>query len=81
MTMMFFYDPNGRPEMSGFQMGGFNSAQAADPNFLTGDNPLLASAAAFANYCAFAGNMGLVEATIPGVLSTAQLNQVIKVGA
>jgi hypothetical protein len=78
--IMFFYDPAGRPEMTGFQVGGLNNAQAADPSFFTGDNPTMASAAAFANYCAFAGNMGLVESTIPGVMSAAQINQALKIG-
>jgi hypothetical protein len=80
MIMMFFYDPTGRPEMSDFQVGGLNEAQAADPSIFTGNNPAMAAAAAFANYCAFAGNIGLLDATIPGVLSRSQIDQILKVG-
>jgi len=80
MAMIFAYDPAGRPDTNGFQIGQFNDAQAADDSFITGSSPELAASAAFANYLKFNNKMDLLESVIPGTFSTADLNKIIKFG-
>jgi hypothetical protein len=74
---MLAYHPNGRPALSSNQIGGFNSGQAADPNFATGNSPDLAAQAVFANYASWNGKVDFLEAN--RVLGDANMrNQVIK---
>lgn len=80
MAFVFAYHPNGRPATNGFQIGQFNSAQAADDDFITGGSPALTSAAVFANYLKFNNRMDLLESIIPGTFNIQQLNSIIKFG-
>lgn len=77
---MIAYDPAGRPSTTSFQLGHFTNGQAADDKFITGGNVELAASAIFANYLQFSGQLGLFERVVPGVFSTAQLDQVVKFG-
>lgn len=80
MAYVLAFDPAGRPKTNDFQLGHFTDGQAADDDFITGGNPELASAAVFANYLKFAGKLDLLEKVIPGVFTTAQLDQILKFG-
>lgn len=75
---MIAYDPTGRPETNGFQLGHFTNGQVVDTGFLTGGNPALASAAVFANYLSFSKQIPLLEKVLSGVFSTADLNTILK---
>jgi hypothetical protein len=59
---MIAYSPNGRPSLSSNQIGGFNTGQAADGRFATGNSPELAAQAVFANYAAWNGRIDFLEA-------------------
>jgi hypothetical protein len=74
------YDPSGRPATSGHQIGQFTDGQAADDKFITGNNPELAAAAAFANYLKFNNRMDLLSPVIGSTFGTSDLNKVIKFG-
>lgn len=78
IAYMLAYDPAGRPQTSGHQIGQFNAAQAADDKFITGNNPALAASAVAANYLKFNGRMDLVEKVLGSTFSTGDLNKVIK---
>lgn len=80
MAYIIAYDPAGRPQTSGHQIGQFTSGQAADDTFVTGDNPALAAAGAFANYLKFNKRMDLLGAVLGSTFSSAQLDQIIKFG-
>lgn len=59
---MIGYHPTARPVVTGTQIGGFNTSQAADGRFATGNSPELASQAVFANYAAWNGRTDFLEA-------------------
>ncbi len=80
MAYILAYDPAGRPETSGHQIGHFTEAQAADESFITGGNPELAASAAFANYLKFNDRMDLLTSVLGSTFSTSDLNRVIKFG-
>lgn len=74
------YDPAGRPQTSGHQIGHFTEGQAADDQFVTGGNPELAAAAAFANYLKFNNRMDLLSPVIASTFTSSDLNKIIKFG-
>lgn len=61
MQYVLAYHPVKRPETSGFQIGGFNDAQAADGKAPTSTSAELAAQAVFANYAAWNGRMDFLE--------------------
>jgi hypothetical protein len=70
------YDPLAVHATKGFQLGHFTSGQVADDAFITGGSTELASGAMFANYLAFNGMLGQVEAVLPRIFSTEDLDKV-----
>lgn len=80
IAFIIAFDPAGRPATSGFQIGWFTDGQAADDQFVTGGNPELASAAAFANYLQFNKRTDLITPVIGSTFNASQLSQVIKFG-
>lgn len=79
VAYIMYYDPKGRPETSGFQIGHFTDNQGADTSFITGGNPELAGAAAFANWCAANKRMDLLEKVASRAFDTASLAKVLKI--
>jgi hypothetical protein len=79
VAYILYFNPNGRPATSDFQIGQFNNNQAADPSFITGANPELAAAAVFANWCKANGRMDLFDRVAGRMFDTKQLSQVVKV--
>jgi hypothetical protein len=81
MALMFFYNPAGRPETTGSQVGHYLDSQVADDKTIVGNSPELAAQAVFANWCQFNGNMGLFSKVVPGTSAVASaLSSVVKVG-
>ncbi len=80
MAYILAYDPSGRPQTSGHQIGQFTAAQAADDKFVTGNNPELAASAAVANYLKFNNRMDLIEPVLGSTFTSAQLAQILKFG-
>jgi hypothetical protein len=62
MQYMLAYDPKGRPDTSGSQIGGFNAGQAADGSFPTGADGGLSAQAVFSNYAALNGQTAFLQA-------------------
>lgn len=79
VAYVLYFNPNGRPATSDYQIGQFNNNQAADPGFLTGANPELAAAAVFANWCKANNRMDLFDRVAGRLFDTNQLSQVVKV--
>ncbi len=79
VAYLFYFDPNGRPATSDYQIGNFTDNQAADPAFVTGANPELAAAAVFANWCQANKRMALFDKVAGRILDADQLSKVIKV--
>ncbi len=80
LSMMFFYDPAGRPATTGFQIGDYLVGQVANDRTPVGNSPELAAQAVFANWAKFNRNMALFTKVIPnGTLSGAVLDSVVKV--
>lgn len=82
MAYMIAYDPAKPPTASGFQMGHFLSGgtqQAVDQSFLTSGTPEMAAAGIFANYLSFNGQARLIEAVIPRIFSTSDLDTILKI--
>ncbi len=61
MQYIIAFHPNGRPSVSGNQIGGFNDGQAADGKFPIGNSPDLAAQAVFANYAAWNKRVDFLE--------------------
>lgn len=80
VAYMIMYSPTAAPVTNGFQIGYFNDNQSADPGFVTGDNPELATAAAFANYLKFAGKFSLFDSIVGRSFNSLQLDEILKVG-
>ncbi len=76
---MICYDPAGAHQVTGGQLGYFNSGQAADDSFLTGSSAELAAGAMFVNYLSFNKKLNLVEALLPRVFSTSDIDLVTKI--
>ncbi|MNK85085.1 hypothetical protein D3C87_1049540 [compost metagenome] len=79
VAYVLYFNPNGRPATSDFQIGHFNNNQAADPSFITGANPETAAAAVFANWCKANGRMDLFDKVTGRLFDSNQLSQVIKI--
>jgi len=79
VAYMLYFNPNGRPQTSDYQIGHFNNNQAADPSFITGANPENAAAAVFANWCKANNRMDLFERIAGRIFDSDQLNKVVKV--
>lgn len=79
VSYILYFDPKGRPATSDFQIGHFNDNQAADPSFLTGNNPELAAAAVFANWCQANKRMDLFDRVAGRLFDSSQLAKVVKV--
>lgn len=75
---MLSYDPVGPHVMKGFQVGNYNSGQAADDTFVTGGSAELAAAAGFVNYLAFNNKLSLVETYLPRVFTTDEIDLITK---
>ena len=80
MAYILAYDPAGRPSTTGHQIGQFTDGQAADDNFVTGDNVALAASAAVANYLQFSGQDSLISSVLGGVFSSSDLTKILKFG-
>lgn len=77
MMYIFAYDPAGRPAMKGHQVGNFTAGQVVNERTTVGGSPELASAAVFANYLSFAGNLPMFEQIVGrGALNPSQLDEV-----
>lgn len=79
VSYIIYYNPKGRPATSGFQIGHFTDNQGADTSFITGGNPELAGAAAFANWCAANKRIELLEKVAGRVFDTNNLPKILKI--
>ena len=78
MSYIIYFNPQGRPATSDFQIGNFTSGQVADETSPVGANPEAAAAAVFANYLQVNGRMNLFGGLAGRLLSGASLAQVLK---
>ena len=79
MAYMIYYNPAGRPEMTGNQIGQFTNNQGADTKFITGGSAELTGAAVFANWCAANKRMDLFDVVSNRVFNSGQLASVLKI--
>lgn len=79
VAYILYFDPKGRPETSGFQIGSFTDNQAANTAFVTGGNPEVAAAAAFANWCQATKRIDLFERVAGRVFDTNNFPKILKV--
>jgi hypothetical protein len=78
---LMYYNPNGRPATTGFQIGQFTKGQVADDKSIIGSNTEATAAAVFANYLATNNRLDAFASIVPsGILDSANLNKVIKFG-
>ncbi|MGE3756654.1 MAG: hypothetical protein AB7H97_02810, partial [Pseudobdellovibrionaceae bacterium] len=77
---MIAYDPIVAPKTKSFQLGHFNSGQAADESFLTGGSPETAAGAMLVNYLAFNKKTSLVESLLPRIFDAAQIELMSVIG-
>lgn len=79
VSFAFMYDPTGRPETTGHQVGHFKVGQAVDTSTITGGNTELNAQAVFANYLKFAGKIELFDKIVPRSTVSSVLSKVVKV--
>ena len=80
MYLMYF-NPNGRPSTTGFQLGHFTAGQSADEKVAGVGNPEAAAAAVFANYLAVNNRLDLFQSIVPSsIFESRAVDQVIKFG-
>lgn len=79
IAFFLYYDPKGRPETSGFQIGAFNDNQAADTSFITGSNPEACAVAVFMNWCQANKRMDLYDKVVGRFFDPATIAKVMKV--
>ena len=83
MAYMLAYDPLTPPSTRGFQMGHYlpgRNQQAVDQSFVTSGTAEMAAAGIFANYLNFSGQLGLLDAVLPRVFTTEDLDKLLKIG-
>jgi hypothetical protein len=81
MAYIIMYQPTGRIETTGFQIGHYAASQAAADNTVVGNSSNIATQAAFANYCKMNNRMDLYSRIVTtGLNDTARINEVVKVG-
>jgi len=80
LSFMIYFDPSGRPETSGFQIGWYNEGQTADDKFITGNSPEAAAAAVFANYLSVNKRMDMYARIAGRILPGDNLDKVLKFG-
>jgi hypothetical protein len=79
-SYILMYNPSGRVQTTGFQIGNFTKDQVVDDTFVIGNSAQLAAQAVFANYLKFNNKMDLFDKVVlRNGLGTADLNSVIKV--
>lgn len=78
VAYMLYYNPKGRPETNGFQIGSFTDNQGADTSFITGGDPEKAALAAFANWCQANRRLDLLERVAGRPFDTNTLPKVLK---
>ncbi len=84
MAYMLAYNPVAPPSTMGFQMGhylGGRNQQAVDQSFVTSGTAEMAAAGIFANYLNFSGQLGLLNAVLPRVFTTEDLDKILKIAA
>lgn len=84
MAYMMAYNPVGAPSTMGFQMGHYlpgRNQQAVDQSFVTSGTAEMAAAGIFANYLSFSGQLGLLEAVLPRVFTSEDLDKILKIAA
>ncbi len=80
VNYILYYNPAGRPETNGFQIGSFTDNQGADTSFITGGDPEKAALAVFANWCQVNKRMDLLEKVAGRPFDTNNLPKVLKFG-
>jgi len=78
LSFFMYFNPAGRPQTSGFQIGNFTSGQVADETSPVGSSPEAAAAAVFANYLAINKRLDLFNGIAGRVLDANALNAVLK---
>jgi hypothetical protein len=78
LAFMLYFNPSGRPETSGSQIGWFNEGQVADETLVTGNSPEAAAAAVFANYLVANKRLDLYQAIAGRTFPGDQLDKVLK---
>ena len=79
MTFVLAFDPNGRPETSGHQIGGFTKGQGADDSFMTRWNASRSALGVFANYLQFSKKSNLFNGLQGSEFDSTQLAKVLKI--
>lgn len=72
------FDPVGRPNVSGTQIGAYVEGQVADGSHLVGSNAGMVARAAFANYLAFAKKESLFQSSAGG-MTDEQMQSIIRI--
>ncbi len=78
LAFMLYFNPSGRPETSGSQIGWFTDGQTADETFITGNSPEAAAAAVFANYLVANKRLDLYAGIAGRTFAGDQLDKVLK---
>lgn len=78
---MLYFNPNGRPATSGFQIGNFTAGQEADSSSPIGNNTEATAAAVFANWLAANNALGMFGSIVPtSIMDSRKMESVIKFG-
>lgn len=85
-SYLIMYDPSGRPQTIGNQIGHYTQGQVADSSFITGKDPERAAMAAFMNYLQYNKNLPLFEkikatSNNRNLIETSDYDKVLKVAA
>jgi hypothetical protein len=81
LAMIFMYDPAGRPQTTGSQIGSFTDGQSVDTTSPIGNSAEKAAVAVFANYLKLNNRMDLYSKVVTtSQFNSVELNSVIKVG-
>lgn len=80
MAYILYFNPTGRPQTNGFQIGHYLNEQAAADNTLVGGSPEIAAAAVFANYLQANNRLDLFAGIAGRTIPTADLSKVLKFG-
>ena len=77
-SYMLYFDPAGRRQTAGHQVGFFTQGQAASESTVVGNNPEMAAIAVFANYLKLNNKMDVFENIVGRAFDVSMLNQVVK---
>ncbi|MGE5087056.1 MAG: hypothetical protein ACM3MG_12195 [Bacillota bacterium] len=76
---LLYFNPNGRPAVSGNQIGYFTNNQVSDVSTLTGGSPRNTGIAVLANYLQANKRIDLFNSLAGGLIDSTQLNSILRI--